>query len=71
MLTDKKVRTIVHLLLVHAINGCFSLLSSLERDVSLVLESVVGLTSSLDVSRYDFTELREHRGQFVVVSAGR
>ena len=71
MLADKKVRTIVHLLLVHHIDGAFGLLSSFEGDVAFVEKSVTGLSSFLNISRNNFSKLSEHSGKFVIVSAGR
>ena len=69
MLANEEVRAIVHLPFVHSIDGALGRLAVLERDVALVSELFLGTSSSLHMSRLNFTKFNKHFLETVVVSA--
>lgn len=70
VLANEEIGAVGHLLFVHSIDGFLGGVSLLERDVSLVGEDFARLSSSLHMSRLNFTKLSKHSFQTVVVSAG-
>ena len=71
VLANEEVRAIVHLFFVHSIDGALGRLAVLERDVALVSEHFLGTSSSLHMSRLNFTKFYKHLLETLVVSACR
>ena len=69
VLANEEVRAIFHLPFVHSIDGALGRLAVLERDVALVSELFLGTSSSLHMSRLNFTKFNKHFLETVVVSA--
>ena len=69
VLANEEVRAIVHLPFVHSIDGALGRLAVLERDVTLVRQHFLGTSSSLHMSRLNFTKFYKHLLETVVISA--